>query len=164
MDVLVDQLADIALQKYKPAPVSKLASTSQVTAPVSEASLSSSQASPSSSHPQAATLPSSALESSTVEIPASTPALGRVSTKEKSSPFKRSRYIPTRIRRQVLLRDQNGCTYQDPKSGRICGTRHGLQLDHIMPFSWGGEHSADNLTLRCGAHNRFRAELMRFVS
>jgi hypothetical protein len=71
---------------------------------------------------------------------------------------KRSRYIPAQERRKVLQRDQSGCTYKDPKSGRVCGSRHGLQFDHIVPFSQGGAHTAQNLTLLCGAHNRFRAE------
>jgi hypothetical protein len=73
---------------------------------------------------------------------------------------KRSRYIPAAERRKVLLRDQKGCTYKDPKSGRVCGSKYGLQFDHVVPFSLGGQHLAENLTLRCGAHNRYRAERM----
>jgi 5-methylcytosine-specific restriction endonuclease McrA len=173
MDVLIDQLADIALNKYKPASVSKSASVSKAASPSQPTSNSKAdpvcETFPSSSSPQASKLSpqvfspaTEASTSSTLETSAETPASGMTSPKEKTSPSKRSRYIPAKIRRQVLLRDQqNGCTYKDPKTGRICGTRHGLQLDHIMPFSWGGEHSVDNLTLKCGAHNRFRAELMR---
>jgi hypothetical protein len=134
MDVLIDQLADIALNKYKTASVSKPASVSKSA--------------------------SVAKVTSDLKPTAQTPAPGMPSPNEKTSPSKRSRYIPVRIRRQVLLRDQNGCTYKDPKTGRVCGSRHGLQLDHIMPFSWGGEHSVDNLALRCGAHNRYCAEQM----
>jgi 5-methylcytosine-specific restriction endonuclease McrA len=73
----------------------------------------------------------------------------------------RARYIPAAQKRGVLLRDKNGCTYKDPKSGRVCGNRHGLQLDHIVPHSMGGQNTAQNLTLKCGAHNRFLAEQMR---
>ncbi|MFL5812555.1 MAG: HNH endonuclease [Bdellovibrionia bacterium] len=75
----------------------------------------------------------------------------------------RSRYISSQIRRRVLMRDQNGCTYLDPKTGRVCGARHGLQFDHLVPFSWGGAHTVENLALRCGAHNRLRAEQMRLM-
>jgi 5-methylcytosine-specific restriction endonuclease McrA len=77
---------------------------------------------------------------------------------------KRSRYIPTQERRRVLQRDQNGCTYRDPKSGRVCGSKYGLQFDHLTPFSRGGSHNAQNLTLRCGAHNRYQAERMGLMS
>jgi 5-methylcytosine-specific restriction endonuclease McrA len=152
MDILVDQLANIALKELKPASVSKPTSVSKP-APGSKVASASQSTSDSKSAAQ-------------------TPAPGMTSTQgnaspaqsnQKTNPAKRSRYIPTHIRRQVLLRDQNGCTYKDPKTGRACGTKHGLQLDHIMPFSWGGEHSVENLTLSCGAHNRFRAELMRLA-
>jgi 5-methylcytosine-specific restriction endonuclease McrA len=71
---------------------------------------------------------------------------------------RRSRYIPVAEKRKVLLRDQSGCTYEDSRTGKVCQSRHGLQLDHIVPFSCGGQNTAENLTLRCGAHNRFRAE------
>jgi hypothetical protein len=83
--------------------------------------------------------------------PASTPAPGMTS---------RSRHIPVEVKRKVHQRDQNGCTYKDPKTGRVCQSRHGLQFDHIVPFSLGGAHTVENLTLRCGAHNRYRAEKM----
>jgi 5-methylcytosine-specific restriction endonuclease McrA len=73
---------------------------------------------------------------------------------------KRSRYIPAEERRKVLLRDKSGCTFKDSNAGRVCQSRHGLQLDHVVPFSRGGLNTAENLTLRCGAHNRFRAERM----
>jgi hypothetical protein len=71
-----------------------------------------------------------------------------------------SRYIPVAERKKVWLRDPNGCTYRDPKTGRVCGSKHGLQFDHVTPFSLGGANNAANLTLRCGAHNRYRAERM----
>jgi 5-methylcytosine-specific restriction endonuclease McrA len=81
-------------------------------------------------------------------------------TKTRAAANTRSRYIPIKEKRKVLLTNQNGCTYQDPKTGRICQSKHGLQFDHIKPFSQGGDHQADNLTLLCGAHNRFQAERM----
>jgi hypothetical protein len=141
MDVLVDQLADIALKKFKLAPVSH-----QIPAPGKVST-------------NEKTSPPHLTDTKPVE-----PNQRRVQPSQNRDPAKRSRYIPAQIRRQVLLRDQqNGCTYQDPKSGRICGARHGLQFDHLMPWSWGGEHSVDNLTLRCGAHNRFRAEQMQSI-
>jgi len=40
-----------------------------------------------------------------------------------------------------------------------CGTRKGLQIDHITPFANGGRIDMSNLRLLCGAHNRRAAEL-----
>lgn len=161
MDVLIEKLADIALKKLKPVSASNSksmpqssASTSTLT-PISNAVTSESLTStPADSSPAQGTLGSGRKDLTRSQTPIS-----------RSGPLRikklRSRYIPAQIRRQVLLRDQNGCTYQDPKTGRVCGSRHGLQLDHLVPFSWGGAHSVENLALKCGAHNRFRAAQMR---
>ena len=74
-----------------------------------------------------------------------------------SPPLSLSRHIPARIRRAVFKRDGLACTYQDPISGRSCGSRFALQLDHRIPFAKGGLHSADNLTARCRVHNQWAA-------
>ncbi len=70
---------------------------------------------------------------------------------------KSSRHIPVAIRDAVALRDGCQCTYTAP-DGRRCSERHSLQLDHIHPFALGGEHTMENLRLRCSAHNRLYAE------
>jgi hypothetical protein len=71
-----------------------------------------------------------------------------------------SRYLPAAVKREVWKRDGGRCVYVDPKAGRRCSSRHGLQFDHIHPHARGGEGSAQNLQLLCGAHNRYRAEKM----
>ena len=65
----------------------------------------------------------------------------------------RSRSIPSAIRDAVLVRDQGRCTYVGP-DGHRCNESRWVQLDHIQPFSCGGEHSVANLRVLCGAHNR----------
>ena len=76
------------------------------------------------------------------------------------SPYSRSRHIPSSIRRGVFKRDGLACTYQGPISGRRCGSRFALELDHRIPFAKGGLHSADNLTARCRGHNQWAAQLI----
>ena len=68
-----------------------------------------------------------------------------------------TRTIPAAVRRHIWLRDRGRCTYRDPESGRCCGSRHLVQIDHVQPYAMGGSTSADNLRLLCGAHNRDRA-------
>ena len=51
---------------------------------------------------------------------------------------RRSRYIPAAVRREVWRRDGGCCSYVDPHSGRRCGSRFLLELDHIVPFALGG--------------------------
>ena len=71
-------------------------------------------------------------------------------------PARRSRYIPAPVRRAVWRRDGGCCSYVDPHSGRRCGSRFLLELDHIVPFALGGSAEPGNLRLRCSAHHRLR--------
>ena len=69
--------------------------------------------------------------------------------------LKPKRYIPSKVRHHVWMRDQGKCTYVCPKTKRRCASNHLLQIDHIKPFSLGGTHEADNLRLLCASHNQF---------
>ena len=60
---------------------------------------------------------------------------------------RRSRYIPIPVRREVWRRDGGCCSYVDPHSGRRCGSRFLLELDHIVPFALGGDAQPSNLRL-----------------
>ena len=66
------------------------------------------------------------------------------------------RAIPAAVRRQVWQRDEGGCSYVDPVSGRRCGSSHLLQVDHIFPYALGGRSDPPNLRLLCFAHHRER--------
>ena len=69
--------------------------------------------------------------------------------------LKPKRYIPSKVRHRVWMRDQGKCTYVCPKTNRRCLSDHLLQIDHIKPFSLGGTNEADNLRLLCANHNQF---------
>ena len=71
-------------------------------------------------------------------------------------PGSRSRYIPAAVRREVWRRDQGCCSYVARHSGRRCGSRYRLEIDHIVPFALGGGAEPGNLTLRCRSHHRYR--------
>jgi len=71
---------------------------------------------------------------------------------------RRSRQIPQAMRDKIWLRDQGCCQHFDRQTGKLCGSRHVVQLDHRFPFALGGEHSEDNLQLRCFNHNQRRSE------
>jgi hypothetical protein len=76
---------------------------------------------------------------------------------ESESPRQRGRYVPAAVRRAVFERDDGRCTYSDA-SGRRCAETHRLELHHLSAFARGGEHTKENLTLRCHAHNALAAE------
>ena len=73
-----------------------------------------------------------------------------------ASPGSRSRYIPVAVRREVWRRDHGCCSYVDPHSGRRCGSRYRLEIDHVVPFALGGATELSNLRVRCRAHHRLR--------
>jgi 5-methylcytosine-specific restriction endonuclease McrA len=68
-----------------------------------------------------------------------------------------TRYIPARIRQEVLERDGHQCAFVS-KDGHRCSERCGLQLDHVVPFSQGGQSTVENLRAMCSAHNQLLAE------
>jgi hypothetical protein len=69
---------------------------------------------------------------------------------------KRTRYVRKATRQQVWKDSAQGCQFE--VNGKPCGSRHGLQMDHIQEFSQGGSNEPENLRLLCGAHNRMRSD------
>jgi len=67
-----------------------------------------------------------------------------------------SRHVPASVRRKVWARDGGRCRFEGP-AGR-CGETGRLEFHHVVPYASGGPTSADNLELRCAAHNRYEAE------
>jgi hypothetical protein len=73
-----------------------------------------------------------------------------------SDPF--SRHIPAEIKRAVYHRDGGRCRFED-EDGRRCPERHRLEYHHRHPFGRGGGKELHNISLMCGPHNRYLAEL-----
>jgi 5-methylcytosine-specific restriction endonuclease McrA len=69
----------------------------------------------------------------------------------------RNRYIPAAVKREVSRRDGGRCTFVN-ESGRRCEERFGVEFDHILPVTRGGQSTVANLRLRCRAHNQYAAE------
>jgi 5-methylcytosine-specific restriction endonuclease McrA len=140
---LFDQLADIALQKLQPkAPKLKspINETRRKHIPISRV---------------ANDLKSKALPTSEVKISETLPQVEKI----------KSRFIALGTKREVWKRDGGRCTYKGSgpsKNGplRRCSSTRALQYDHIHPFAWGGTNTAENITLRCPAHNQLRAQKM----
>jgi 5-methylcytosine-specific restriction endonuclease McrA len=61
------------------------------------------------------------------------------------------------VRREVFERDGTQCTYV-AEDGHRCESRAFLELDHVEPKALGGSDEAQNLRVRCRAHNQLRAE------
>ena len=78
-----------------------------------------------------------------------------------------SRFIPADLKRAVLARDHGQCTYRSPTTGKICGSRYQIEIDHVLPVAKNGESNLENLRCLCRQHNLheatriFGAEKMR---
>lgn len=71
---------------------------------------------------------------------------------------KRTRGIPAAVKRKVWTRDEGKCAFVS-KSGRRCASAHFVEFHHLIPYACGGGNDADNVALRCRAHNQYEAEL-----
>lgn len=73
--------------------------------------------------------------------------------------------LTAKIRLKILMRDKC-CQFKDPQTGRQCGSKFGLQIDHRTSRWAGGDHSEANLQVLCRLHNqmKYRQEAqLRFV-
>jgi hypothetical protein len=74
-----------------------------------------------------------------------------------SHPAKRTRHVPAAVRRAVWRRDGGQCAFVGPR-GR-CDKTAFLEFHHVRPFDAGGESTAQNIELRCRAHNQYEADV-----
>lgn len=72
-------------------------------------------------------------------------------------PASRSRHISAAVRRHVWQRDGGRCAFVGSK-GR-CSETTFLEFHHMHPYALGGHATADNIALRCRAHNIHEARL-----
>jgi hypothetical protein len=71
-----------------------------------------------------------------------------------------SRHVPAEVERKVWQRDGGRCAFV-ASNGRRCTERSFLEFHHAnQPYARGGEATADNIALRCRAHNVYEAELI----
>ncbi len=73
-----------------------------------------------------------------------------------------ARRIPVRpsVRRLVIQRANGCCEYRDPETGRVCGSRLRIEVDHHLPRALGGKNDISNLRCLCRKHNALMAEKM----
>jgi len=74
-----------------------------------------------------------------------------------SASAKRTRHVPAGERREVWPRDEGRCGFVS-EAGHRCNETRGLEFAHIQPWAKGGPNTADNLGLRCRAHNALEAD------
>ena len=81
-------------------------------------------------------------------------AAPRASADESTSA---GRQLPAAVRRAVWQRDEGRCAFVGGE-GR-CRETAFLEFHHVVPYARGGEATAENIQLRCRAHNQYEARL-----
>lgn len=66
----------------------------------------------------------------------------------------KGRYIPASVKREVWRRDQGRCAFI-ADGGRKCGSPDRAEFHHLQPYAVGGQTTAQNIEIRCRAHNGF---------
>jgi len=66
-------------------------------------------------------------------------------------------HIPAAVRRAVWQRDEGRCAFIG-RTGR-CRETAFIEFHHVAPYAVGGTATADNIQLRCRAHNQYEARL-----
>lgn len=67
------------------------------------------------------------------------------------------RSVTPRLKREIRERDQV-CQFKNPKTGKRCGSRFFLEVDHVQPRFLNGPNTIENLRMLCKSHNIFRYE------
>ena len=55
---------------------------------------------------------------------------------------------------KVFIRDQMRCSFKG-SVGKVCGSERSLEIHHLKPWSFGGDHSLSNLQSLCHAHHKY---------
>jgi len=69
-----------------------------------------------------------------------------------------SHKVSAEVKRVVYVRDLGCCAFVG-KGGRRCNERASLEFHHVRPFVEGGPPTAENIALRCQAHNLYEWHL-----
>jgi hypothetical protein len=75
-----------------------------------------------------------------------------------ANPPRGSRHIPVEVKRAVWVRDLGRCAFVG-RNGRRCSERGFVEFHHVQPYAAGGPATAENIQLRCQAHNAYEADL-----
>lgn len=109
----------------------------------------------------AADVPPARPPASTVQAPGLGSDAVRQSVTREPAPLdssrSRSRHIPNAVKREVVARDGERCSFVAP-DGRRCHERGRLEFHHDRPFACGGAATVENIRLLCRSHNALMAE------
>jgi len=83
-----------------------------------------------------------------------------VEVKPEAQRASNSRRKPQAAARRHIFQRDKCCQWRNPTTGRQCGSKHQLQIDHVQARWQGGTDNTENLQLLCRQHNveKYRLE------
>jgi hypothetical protein len=96
-------------------------------------------------------------QSEAIKSPGAPQAISNPSSPPAEFVTPEGRHISAETRREVWQRDQGRCTHRYAATQMRCGSKFALEVDHLLPFAYGGTHTLDNLTLLCRAHHSLKS-------
>jgi hypothetical protein len=74
---------------------------------------------------------------------------------KSQSAIKALKTVTPRLKKFILTKDLC-CQFKDSRTGRLCGSKFFLEVDHIQPKYLNGTNAAGNLRALCKNHNLYR--------
>ena len=87
-------------------------------------------------------------------------AKAKIISSGNSKPLPGRRPLPARVKHEVVLRDENQCTFVSSQ-GRRCSEKRWLSGHHIKEVSRGGLNEVGNIQLLCSGHHRMKHQVPR---
>ncbi|MGZ3791626.1 MAG: HNH endonuclease [Bdellovibrio sp.] len=78
-------------------------------------------------------------------------------TTDASKHCAQGRYISRHVKRTIFERADGQCEFIST-DGHRCESHHLLEIDHIIPWSFGGGNNQENCRLLCRTHNNYRTK------
>jgi 5-methylcytosine-specific restriction endonuclease McrA len=139
MEELIENLAELGLEKYDPARKARRAFARKETL-----------------HPKKASRCSAGTHAGSRVHRSSLPP-AETGDRRPVSQVQESRSIRATARHDLAARENDvACTFVDPVTKRRCGSTRFIEIDHIEPYSYGGSNESQNLQYTCSAHNKLR--------
>ena len=152
-EALIEKLAELGLDKYDPVRKANRANTRQIRRNRRTNSGDKDTSPDASDDPAKDVSSPNFQDSTTTETIPFPPA----EMKPADASNTRTRVIKAVDRHELASRaEEAACEYIDPLTNRLCGSQRFLEMDHIEPYSYGGDNEASNLQYMCSAHNKLR--------
>lgn len=153
---LKDSIVEMAKKVIKDTAPKKVAQKTSITAIEAKEFISNNRTANKTSNASNRSIQRAAISTATVAVKIKDPEVSRrenrIAVKHNKPELKS---VTPRLKREILQRDLI-CQFKNPTTGKVCGSRFYLEVDHIQPRFMNGPNTHENLRMLCKNHNQFR--------